>query len=133
MAVAASGRFECLLYNLTVLILFSVACLAGGRRHGLSAAPLPVVLVLVAPFEVALRASATASGRYGGRIKHLDKECHVHVGQLVAVNLPVAELLVDEVEYRLWNIKTLFRSFMGKRVGYRAGMVIDVIEAAAGL
>ena len=87
-----------------------------------------VVIVLASPRKVALRASA--SGRYGGRIEHPDKQRHSHVGQLAAVgNLPVVKLLVEEIEYWFRNIKTLFRSIMrGKRVGHRAGTIAGLIR-----
>ena len=67
-----------------------------------------VVIVLVPPGEIALRTSATTSGRYGGRIKHTDKDSYGYVGQLVAVgNLPIVELIVEIVKHPLRNIETL--------------------------
>ena len=55
-----------------------------------------VVIVLVPPGEIALRTSATTSGRYGWRIKHTNKDSYGYVGQLTAVgNLPVVEFFVD--------------------------------------
>lgn len=60
------------------------------------------VFVLAASREAALRASSAVSGRYGGCIKHPEKECHVHVGQFAADgNLPVAELFVETVKSSL--------------------------------
>ena len=78
-----------------------------------------VVIVLVTPGKIALRTSATTSGRYGGRLKHPDKECYGYVGQLAAVgNLPVVELFVEVVKYPFRDIETLFPPAMGrKRVG----------------
>ena len=89
-----------------------------------------VVIVLVTPGEIALRPSATTSGRYGGRIKHPDKDSYGYVGQLAAVgNLPVVELFVEIVKYPLRDIETLFRSAMGrKRVGHRAGTIVGIIH-----
>ena len=75
-----------------------------------------VVIILVPPGEIALRTSATTSGRYSGRIKHPDKECYGYVGQLTAVgNLPVVELFVEIVLNALRDIETLFRSAMGRK------------------
>ena len=83
---------------------------------GTAAGPLQVVIVLVPPGEIALRTSATTSGRYGGRIEHPDKECYGYVGQLAAVgNLPVVELFIEIVKYPLRDIETLFRSAMGRK------------------
>ena len=68
-----------------------------------------VVIVLVPPGKIALRTSATTSGRYGGRLKHPDKESYGYVGQLAAVgNLPVIEFFIEIVKYPLRNIETLF-------------------------
>ena len=89
-----------------------------------------VVIVLVPPGKIALRTSATTSGRYGRRIKHPDKECYGYVGQLAAVgNLPVVELFVEIVKYPLRDIETLFRFAMGrKRVGHRSGTIVGIIH-----
>ena len=88
-----------------------------------------VVIFLVPPGEVALRTSATPSGRYGGRLKHPDKESYGYVGQLAAVGtLPVVELFIEIVKYPLRDIETLFRSAMGrKRVGHRAGTITSIV------
>lgn len=75
-----------------------------------------VVIVLVPPGEIALRTSATTSGRHGGRIEHSDKECYGDVGQLAAIgNLPVVELFVEIVKYPLRDVETLFPSAMGRK------------------
>ena len=75
-----------------------------------------VVIVLVPPGKIALRTSATTSGRYGGRIKHPDKDSYGYVGQLAAVgNLPIVELIVEIVKYPLRNIETLFPSAIGRK------------------
>ena len=88
-----------------------------------------VVIILVPPGEIALRTSATTSGRYGRRIKHPDKDSYGYVGQITAVgNLPVVELFVEIVKYPLRDIETLFRSAMGrKRVGHRAGTIVSIV------
>ena len=77
-----------------------------------------VVIILVPPGEIALRASATTSGRYG------------YVGQLAAVgNLPIVELIVEIVKYPIRDIEMLFRSAMErKRVGHRFGTIVDIIH-----
>ena len=75
-----------------------------------------VVIVLVPPREIALRTSATTSGRYGWRIKHTNKDSYGYVGQLAAVgNLPVVELFIEIVKYPLRDIETLFPSAMGRK------------------
>ena len=96
---------------------------------GTAAGPLQVVIVLVPPGEIALRTSATTSGRYGWRIKHTNKECNGYVGQLAAVgNLPVVELFIEIVKYPLRDVETLFPSAMGrKRVGHRAGTIMSIV------
>lgn len=76
-----------------------------------------VVIVLVPPGEIALRTSATTSGRDDRRVKHPDKDSYGYVGQITAVgNLPVVEFFVEIVKYPLRNIETLFRSAMGRSV-----------------
>ena len=66
-----------------------------------------VVIVLVPPWKIALRTSATTSGRYSWRLKHSDKERYGYIGQLAAVgNLPLVELFIEIVKYPLWNIET---------------------------
>ena len=93
------------------------------------AGPLPVVIVLVPPGKIALRTSATTSGRHGGRIEHSDKECYGYVGQITAVgNLSVVKLFIEIVKYPLRNIETLFPSAIGrKRVGHRAGTIMSIV------
>ena len=88
-----------------------------------------VVIVLVPPGKIALRTSATTSGRYGRRIKHTNKDSYGYVGQLAAVsNLPLVELIVEIVKYPLRDIETLFRPAMGrKRVGHRAGTIMSIV------
>ena len=89
-----------------------------------------VVIVLVPPGKIALRTSATTSGRYGGRLKHPDKESYGYVGQLAAVgNLPVIVFFIEIVKYPLRNIETLFPSAIGrKRVGHRAGTIVSIVH-----
>lgn len=60
-----------MLHNLIGLIWFAILYPAGADA---AADPLLVVLVLVALREVVLQTSSTISGRYGGRIKHFEKE-----------------------------------------------------------
>ena len=89
-----------------------------------------VIIVLVPPGEIALRTSTTTSGRYGGRIKHTNKDSYGYVSQITAVgNLPIVELFVEIVKYPLWNIETLFPSAIGrKRVGHRAGTIVSIVH-----
>lgn len=53
-----------------------------------------VVIILVPPVKIALRTSATTSDRYGGRIKHTNKDSYGYVGQIAAVE-GVAPFLIS--------------------------------------
>lgn len=75
-----------------------------------------IVIVLVPPEKIALRTSATTSGRYGGHLKHPDKECYGYVDQLAAVgNLPLVELFVEVVKYPFRNYRIAVPFHYGKK------------------
>ena len=69
-----------------------------GCRTSIAAGSSQVVIVLVLPRKIALRTSVTTSDRYDWRIRHPDKKCYGHVGQLAAIGIfPVIELFAKVV------------------------------------
>ena len=72
-----------------------------------------VVIVLVSQGRIALRTSATTFGRYGGRLKHSDKERYGYAGQLAAAESAAAA--AAEVDTRRWKKCRIIRDiFMEK-------------------
>ena len=74
-----------------------------------------VVIVLVSQGRIALRTSATTFGRYGGRLKHSDKERYGYAGQLAAAESAAAAAAVEKVDTGRWKKCRIIRDiFMEK-------------------
>ena len=70
-----------------------------------------VVIVLVSQGRIALRTSATTFGRYGGCLKHSDKERYGYAGQLAAAE----SAAVEKVDTGRWKKCRIIRDiFMEK-------------------